>query len=257
MFGFSPEPSHFSVMAWIVLYTVAYELLYKPRGPIINKRFIFAFFAFFAFIFSFSTTGYMFALFTLFFSFFYIKFFYSASFFIVLIIVMFILPMDYYIRISDSVSLEFQLLYDYFILKKEFIDLNYFPSSRVISFIYELEIIFNKLFLKFGIGLGAGGQTILLNSIDGHFRGVIYVFIEYGIVGLLAIIFVLYRMFKNTTIFFKPLFLSYAVVSFFNTSGGIFSLDFLIVFYAIHLLSIDSKHSLVYKQNTLVKRGVI
>ena len=96
-----------------------------------------------------------------------------------------------------------------------------------------------------------------MNSIDGHFRGVIYVFIEYGIVGLLAIIFVLYRMFKNTTIFFKPLFLSYAVVSFFNTSGGIFSLDFLIVFYAIHLLSIDSKHSLVYKQNTLVKRGVI
>jgi len=233
LMGFVAEPSHYSVIAWITAYWSYYY--FGVRSTVTIASFL-------AFIFSFSTTGIIFALLTvIFYAFMNVN---LRSYVIVALLVavtVILIPEQYHnrymVRVEDELSLLYALIIHFDISAVETIQSN----SRAINLFYQLSYLSNS-FPMFLFGYGAGGQTLLIGSLGNIFDGMLYVLFEFGALGFIIVTTLLIRLYKITSSEYKPLFIAYFVISFFNSPGGNFGVDFIFVLLVIFLLSNIENH---------------
>ena len=227
MRGLFPEPSHYSIFAWI---TFMYFFLIDTKSNLMKII------SFLAFTLSISATGVVFALTNIFFIFLFRNFRYFFYLIPFSILLFFIIPENYFMRDVTRVYQEL-LLINEFLSNSNWQNFDYTNGSRVILFLTQFYFLeFNPLILLFG--MGPGGQTILLDDLQDVFNGPIYIIAEFGLIGFILISYFFLRIYKSTNIIFRPLILSYVFISFFNPPGGNFGLDFLLIIYFIHIISL-------------------
>ena len=192
--------------------------------------------SFLAFTLSISATGVVFALTNILFIFLFRNFRYFFYLIPFSILLFFIIPENYFMRDVSRVYQEL-LLINEFISNSNWQNFDYTNGSRVILFLTQFYFLeFNPLILLFG--MGPGGQTILLDDLQDVFNGPIYILAEFGLIGFILISYFFLKIYKSTNIIFRPLILSYVFISFFNPPGGNFGLDFLLIIYFIHIISL-------------------
>jgi len=240
--GLSAEPSIYSIISWIILY-MSYT---------INKKINFQnVLLLIAFVISFSTTGIVFALLSLFLYIVYnIKLKSLLLSIIFTIILIILIPDEYTSRYMTRMYGELLILYNFFIVGSDYISLRSINAgmSRSINFIYQISIITSDG-IKHLIGTGSGGQVIEQAVLGERFRSLLYVLVEYGVIGLSLVSYIIFRMYgmlkKNT----RPLFVAYLLISLFNPSGGNFGTDFIFILFVIFLISQLSKDSYYFRYN--------
>jgi|APSaa5957512535_1039671.scaffolds.fasta_scaffold26864_3 hypothetical protein len=237
--GLVAEPSHYSILAWITFF---YFFNLKKNSLITYISLV-------AFLISFSTTGIIFALLTIIISI-VLK---PGKMFLVWLFLLgalfFLIPGEYLHRYYIRINSELFFLWSYIIEGNSIEFIAEGQNSRAINIAHQIQLIINNWeHIIFGLG-GSGSQVLLSGNLGNSFKGILYVLAEYGVIGIIFILYIIVDLYIKTSNSIKPLFLAYFIISFFNPSGGNFGLDWLFTLFIIYLLSFSNTKILHKKKN--------